>query len=140
MKTKSSKAVTGAFPILAVLLVATSCSAAASDTTFEDVADLSSSVESAGHECNAMTSTTYDLGEQAMCAEGHSLTVWDEEADPGELGEDDALVQEMEEQDLIEHLRGANWHVMSVDGDLLDEMQQNYGGQRNEEGVPDLND
>lgn len=138
MNHESPKPAAAAFPLLAFLLVATSCGAGASDATFEDVAELISSAESEGYECSAMSSPTYDLGEQALCAEGHSLSVWDEGVDPDELGGDDPLVREMEEQGVVQHLRGANWHVTSNDGDLLDAMQQNYGGQRDEEGFPDL--
>lgn len=66
--------------------------------------------------------------------------MWDEDFDTDtESSETDPLVSGLEGQGTIEHLRGENWHVMSVDGDLLDEMQQNFGGERNEQGFPDLN-
>lgn len=144
MDTKSLKTVSSVIPLIPVLLVATSCGGTAGETTFEGVEDFMSSMESESYECNAMSSTTYDrgtdeIGEQVLCAEGHSLTVWDEDFDAGETSETDLLVRELEEQGTIEHLRGENWHVMSIDGDFLAEMQQNFGGELNEQGFPDLN-
>ncbi|WP_147104917.1 hypothetical protein [Nesterenkonia populi] len=144
MDTKSSKIVIMVFPLMPVLLVATSCGEDTADTTFDGVDDLMSSMESEGLECSVMEGTTLqsgtdEVGDQVMCAEGHSLMVWDADSDADtETSENDPLVSGLEEQGAIEHLRGENWHVMSIDGELLDGLQESFGGQRNEEGFPNF--
>ncbi|TLP94886.1 hypothetical protein FEF26_11300 [Nesterenkonia salmonea] len=144
MNRKSLNSAKGLFFLVPALLVVASCGEDASETTFDSVDELTSSMQSEGLECNAMDSTTYETGtnevaEQVLCVEGHSLTVWEEGYDADdESSETDPLVREMEEQGTIEHLRGANWHVMSINGDLLDELHETFGGQRNEQDLPDF--
>lgn len=72
-----------------------------------------------------------------MCVEGHRLAVWDEDVEPKEM-ETDLMVEHMEEQGVMDHLRGANWHVLSVDQDMLDDLESEFGGERSDIGWPAL--
>lgn len=112
------------------------------NTTFESVDDLRSDVESADYECGEVNrrpiqSDMDDGFEEILCTEGYLLTVWDEDFEPDtQSAATDTFVREQEEQGLIEHLRGENWHVTSVDGDMLEDLQQRFGGELNEVSFP----
>ncbi|WP_146340573.1 hypothetical protein [Nesterenkonia sp. NBAIMH1] len=144
MRTRNALITPGLMALVPVLLLATSCGEDSAATTFDGVEDLISSMEDEGLECGVMDGTTLgdganEAGEQVMCVEGHTLMVWDEDADlDTESSDDDPLVQGMEEQGTIEHLRGENWHIMSIDDEVLDELEDSFGGVRDEEGFPNF--
>lgn len=76
MNRKSLNSAKGLFFLVPALLVVASCGEDASETTFDSVDELTSSMQSEGLECNAMDSTTYETGtnevaEQVLCVEGH---------------------------------------------------------------------
>lgn len=145
MGASSRRSVGSAFLLITALVGATACGGTPTATAFEDVEDLISSMEAEGHECSVMSGGPVghgglERGENALCAEGYSVMVWEEDFTPGaDLSETDPLVSAMAEQGALEHLRGPNWHVMSAIGEDLDELQQALGGERNEHGPPDLN-
>lgn len=141
MATRSFKGSLIALPALSILTLVTACGVD-NDTTFENVDELKSAVESANYECREMTrlpaQTDSTEGiEEILCTEGHRLSVWGEEFEPDSRSSaPDPFVEAMEEQGAIEHLRGENWHVMSVDGDTLEDLQQQFGGELNEQSFP----
>lgn len=84
-----------AFPLVTGLLMVTSCGDSSEDTTFENVNDLNSALESAGYGCNPMTSLEHGQGETAMCVEGHHVAVWDTDIEPEEI-DGDTLAGELQ--------------------------------------------
>lgn len=143
MSTTRVKTLISAASMIFGLSILTGCSISG-ETTFDDIDELTTELESADYQCRDMarrpsqSDQTEDI-EEIRCAEGHSLTVWGEEFEPDDRSSaSDPMVADMEEQGLIEHLRGKNWHIMSIDGDMLEDLQQRLGGELNEQSFPNL--
>lgn len=143
MSTTPVKTLISAASMILGFSILTGCSMSG-ETPFDNVDELTTELESADYQCRDMArrpsqkDQTEDI-EEIRCAEGHSLSVWGEDFEPDERSSaSDRMVADMEEQGLIEHLRGKNWHIMSIDGDMLEDLQQRLGGELNKQSFPDL--
>lgn len=119
-----------------VLPLVSSCSDDVEDRTFDNAEELRSAIEEEGHDCQAFDSQgSGQTGEVIICTEGHTLTVWDAEFedDDESSSSDDNDTENSEGQN---NLRGENWNVMSDDEELLDDLEQSFGGERTSELPP----
>lgn len=117
--------VTGAAGLLAV----TACGGVESDGHYESADELRSAMESEGYRC-AESRTDPVLeghGEEMQCEEGHSVVVW--EADLPEYVDDPTALFAV---GLTErhYLTNETWAVVSGNGEMLDDMQETFGGNR----------
>lgn len=115
------------------------CGDSSEDTTFDSVDDLASAIESEGFECSETLNTNHGQAEVIRCSEGHSLVVWGEDFEPEEMDPGVAAEELGEGESPFEHLRGGNWHIASLDADMLDDLESELGGERNAVGWPDIN-
>lgn len=106
------------------------CGGVEPDDQYDSVQDLQSALESEGFDCDVRT-TNHEFdgyGESISCAEGHTLTVWDQDLPTG--------MEDLAEGDVGngQRLRGENWDVASSNNALLDDMRNSLGGERTSRG------
>lgn len=106
------------------------CGGVQPDAHYDSAESLRSAMDSEGYRCTEVVTTPVaeGYGEELSCEEGHSIVTWEDELpdyvrDPGMTFAMGGLTGR-------HYLLGDTWVIATDNGDMLDEMQEPFGGQR----------
>lgn len=116
--------------LLAALLAIAGCGGVTADDRYGSAEDLQSALESEGFRCS--TEESFDLfegyGEEVRCTSGMSVVVWDQ--DMPEYADDVSMLRLGASLGGREYLGSENWMIIHDNSQMLDEIQEVFGGER----------